>query len=133
MGFGFATYMLGYLSGVLSTLSPCVLPLLPIVLGSAVASGRFGALALTGGTALSFSAMGLLLATVGATLGLNEDAFRYVAAILLVVVAFVLVSSDPPLMLFGLFVLYGLSGYAFWGYMAVRGRENPARSIPHAH
>ena len=35
---------------------------------------------------------------------------------LLVVVAFVLVSSDPPLMLFGLFVLYGLSGYVFWGY-----------------
>jgi CDP-diacylglycerol--serine O-phosphatidyltransferase len=36
-------------------------------------------------------------------------------------------------MLFGLFVLYGLSGYAFWAYMAVRGRENPARSAPHDH
>jgi len=47
-----------------------------------------------------------------------------------VVVAFVLVSSDPPLMLFGLFVLYGLSGYVFWAYQAVRGRGNPARSSP---
>jgi CDP-diacylglycerol--serine O-phosphatidyltransferase len=45
------------------------------------------------------------------------------------VVAFVLVSSDPPLMLFGLFVLYGLSGYVFWGYQAMRGRANPARSV----
>jgi CDP-diacylglycerol--serine O-phosphatidyltransferase len=54
------------------------------------------------------------------------------AAILLVVVAFVLVSSDPPLMLFGLFVLYGLSGYAFWAYLSMRRRENPARSLPHA-
>src|SRR6195952_868539 len=47
------------------------------------------------------------------------------AGVLLVVVAFVLVSSDPPLMLFGLFVLYGFSGYAWWGYMAIRGRPNP--------
>jgi len=51
--------------------------------------------------------------------------------ILLVVVAFVLVSSDPPLMLFGLFVLYGLSGYVFWGYQVLRGRGNPARSVAH--
>lgn len=90
MAFGLTTYVLGYLSGVLSTLSPCVLPLLPIVLGSAVAAGRFGALALTAGTALSFGAVGILLATVGATLGLDEEAFRHVAAVLLVVVGLVL-------------------------------------------
>jgi CDP-diacylglycerol--serine O-phosphatidyltransferase len=48
-------------------------------------------------------------------------------------VAFVLVSSDPPLMLFGLFVLYGFSGYVWWGYMSVRGRPNPARSSEKAH
>ena len=44
---------------------------------------------------------------------------------LLVVVAFVLVSSDPPLMLFGLFVLYGFSGYAWWGY---HGDARPGES-----
>lgn len=55
------------------------------------------------------------------------------AATLLIVVAFVLVSSDPPLMLFCLFVLYGLSGYVFWAYMAVRGRANPARSSQREH
>ena len=49
-------------------------------------------------------------------------------AILAVVLVFVLISSDPPLMLFGLFVLYGLSGYAFWAVYALRGRPNPARS-----
>jgi cytochrome c biogenesis protein CcdA len=90
MEFGFATYALGYLSGVLSTLSPCVLPLLPIVLGSAVAASRFGALALTAGVTLSFSAVGIVLATAGATLGLNEDAFHQGAAALLVVAGLVL-------------------------------------------
>ncbi|KAG0164241.1 hypothetical protein DFQ30_010244 [Apophysomyces sp. BC1015] len=48
------------------------------------------------------------------------------AAILLVVVAFVLVSSDPPLMLFGLFVLYGLSGYGFWAWRAMSHKPSPA-------
>lgn len=40
--------------------------------------------------------------------------------ILLVVVAFIAVSSDPPIMLFALFCLYGLSGYVFWGYRGYR-------------
>ncbi len=34
--------------------------------------------------------------------------------ILLVVAVFVFVSSDPPVVLFGLFVLYGLSGWIMW-------------------
>jgi CDP-diacylglycerol--serine O-phosphatidyltransferase len=34
--------------------------------------------------------------------------------ILLVVLAFVFISVDPPIALFGLFVIYGLSGYVLW-------------------
>jgi CDP-diacylglycerol--serine O-phosphatidyltransferase len=34
--------------------------------------------------------------------------------ILLVVLAFVFISSDPPIVLFALFVVYGISGYVFW-------------------
>src|SRR5712692_2361757 len=36
------------------------------------------------------------------------------AVILLIVLGFVLVSSDPPIVLFLMFVAYGLSGYAHW-------------------
>ena len=32
----------------------------------------------------------------------------------LLLLCFVLVSSDPPLVLFGLFVIYALSGYVMW-------------------
>jgi CDP-diacylglycerol--serine O-phosphatidyltransferase len=42
-------------------------------------------------------------------------------AILLVVLAFVLVSFDPPIVLFVLFCAYGLSGYVLWLYR-LRGR-----------
>jgi len=36
------------------------------------------------------------------------------AVILLIVLGFVLIVSDPPIVLFLLFVAYGLSGYVHW-------------------
>ena len=75
---------LAFLAGVLSTLSPCVLPLLPIVLGAAASEHRLGPLALAGGLALSFVTIGLLVATVGFSLGLDGGVFRIAAAIMLV-------------------------------------------------
>ena len=44
------------------------------------------------------------------------------AVILLVVLAFVLVSTDPPLVLFLLFVGYGVSGYVYWLWQRRRPR-----------
>ncbi|HVL75465.1 MAG TPA: CDP-diacylglycerol--serine O-phosphatidyltransferase [Noviherbaspirillum sp.] len=43
-------------------------------------------------------------------------------AIFLVVLAFVLVSIDPPTVLFGLFVLYGLSGYVMFFWRWLKGK-----------
>ena len=43
--------------------------------------------------------------------------------ILLVVAVFVFVSSDPPVVLFGLFVLYGLSGWIIWALRWNRARR----------
>ena len=48
------------------------------------------------------------------------------AVILLIVLGFVLIISDPPIVLFLLFVAYGLSGYAYWLWKKRRPRE-PAR------
>ncbi len=42
--------------------------------------------------------------------------------IFLIVLAFVLVSSDPPKVLFGLFVLYGLSGYVIYFWRLFKGK-----------
>lgn len=39
----------------------------------------------------------------------------------LVLVLFVVVSSDPPVALFGLFVAYAISGYVLWGWRAIHG------------
>ena len=88
------SYAVGALAGVLSTLSPCVLPLLPVVVGSAAAAHRHGTLALAGGVALSFVAIGLFVATVGFGIGLDGDAFRWIAALLLMAFGTVLLSGS---------------------------------------
>ncbi|HTP73854.1 MAG TPA: cytochrome c biogenesis CcdA family protein [Burkholderiaceae bacterium] len=93
MEFGPATFALGYLAGLLSTLSPCVLPLLPILLASAVGAHRHGPVALALGLALSFSLVGLFLATLGASLGLEASTFRARAAVILIAFAAVLLST----------------------------------------
>jgi cytochrome c biogenesis protein CcdA len=95
MDFTLSTYGLGYLAGVLSTLSPCVLPLIPILIGSAVTAHRLGPYALAAGLSLSFTAIGLLLAVAGFALGLDAGVLRQGAGVLLIALAVVLLS--PPL------------------------------------
>jgi cytochrome c biogenesis protein CcdA len=82
--------LLAFLAGVLSILSPCVLPLVPVVLAGAVAQHRFAPLGLAAGVALSFTAIGLFVATIGFLVGLDMTAFRSAAAILLILVGIVL-------------------------------------------
>lgn len=83
--------LLAFLAGILSILSPCVLPILPIVLGSAASNHRQGPLALAAGLSLSFVGIGLFVATVGHSIGLDADRLRYLAATLMMLVGVVLV------------------------------------------
>lgn len=84
-GFGLA-----FLAGLLSVLSPCVLPLLPIVLGAAASEHRLGPPALAAGLAVSFVAVGLFVATIGFSIGLDAGIFRTVAAIAMILIGAVL-------------------------------------------
>ena len=84
------TLGLAFLAGVLSVLSPCVLPLLPIVLGTAASEHRLGPIALAAGLALSFVTIGLFIATVGFAIGLDADVFRAISAMLLIAIGLVL-------------------------------------------
>src|SRR5215471_6624818 len=81
-----------YLAGVLSTLSPCVLPLLPIIIGAAASAHRLGPLALGLGLAGTFVVVGLFVATIGFSIGLHADVFRIAAAALMIAVGAVLVA-----------------------------------------
>ena len=82
MTFGVGTFGLALVAGLLTSASPCVLPLVPILMSSAVATHRLGPWALALGVAFSYAVVGGLLASVGASLALAGETFREVAAAL---------------------------------------------------
>src|SRR5215470_9579158 len=80
-----ASLGLAFVAGVLSILSPCVLPLIPIVLGTAASQQRLGPVALAIGLAVSFVAVGLFVATIGYSIGVDAGVFRAASATVLLV------------------------------------------------
>lgn len=79
-----ANLAFGFAAGALSTLSPCVLPLLPVLLGGALQQHRLAPLALAAGLATSFTAVGLFIATLGFAAGIDGAMVRTAAAVLMV-------------------------------------------------
>jgi cytochrome c biogenesis protein CcdA len=82
--------ILGYLAGLLTLINPCVLPILPIVLATALQAGRAGPVALAAGMSVSFVALGLLVSTVGYGLGLDEVVVSNAAAVMMILFGTVL-------------------------------------------
>lgn len=74
-------------AGSLTTLSPCVFPLLPLVLGGAVQANRLAPLAMGVGMAASFAGIGLLLGALGPALGIDGDSVRFFGGVMLIVFA----------------------------------------------
>src|ERR1700752_4218732 len=93
MTFGVGTYGLALVPGLLTPLSPCVLPLVPIVMSSAIVAHRLGPWALALGVALSYAVVGGLLASVGSSLALAGEMFREVSAALLIIFGSILFSE----------------------------------------
>lgn len=82
-------------AGSLTTLSPCVFPLLPLVLGGALQGSRFAPVAMGAGMTLSFAAIGMLLGALGPALGIDADTVRTAGAVMLI--GFALVMLIPQL------------------------------------
>ena len=78
------TPILGFLAGLLTLINPCVLPVLPIVLTSALQAHRLGPVALAAGMSFSFTAFGLTVAAAGQALGLSDRLLSQTAAVLMV-------------------------------------------------
>lgn len=84
------TILLAFVAGVVTVLSPCVLPLLPVILASAVQEGKWRPFGVLGGFVLSFAAITLLLATLVSAFGLHPDAMRLLSGIILLICGVVL-------------------------------------------
>lgn len=75
---------LSLLAGSLTTLSPCVFPILPLVVGGAVQGNRLAPVAMGVGMATSFALIGILLGALGPALGIDSEHVRVFGAWLLI-------------------------------------------------
>lgn len=91
MGLELASVPLALMAGIVGVLSPCVWPLVPVIMASAANSGRSGPIFLALGLSAAFAVAGTFLTLLLLNLGLSPDAYRYVAAVLLMLVSLLLI------------------------------------------
>ncbi len=80
-----------FLAGIVTILSPCILPVLPLVLGGTAGQGRLRPWGIVAGFIGSFTLFTLTLSSLVQTLNLPPDLLRWVAAGLVAVFGIVLV------------------------------------------
>ena len=84
-------FVFAYLAGLLTLINPCVLPVLPIVLVSALNADRWGPVALAAGMSVSFVTFGVLVTAFGSSIGLTQDSLAQIGAVLMIVFGVILV------------------------------------------
>lgn len=82
-----------FVAGLLTTLSPCVLPILPFLLGSAVKKNRKAPLLMILGLAVSFVIVGFTVSRFGTLLGLDSEQIKKGSALLLIISSFFFLSK----------------------------------------
>ena len=85
---------IAFVAGVITAISPCVLPVLPIVVAGGAGGGRRRPLAVAAGLALSFTVFTLFATWILDHLGLPKDLLRNIAIGLLFLVAASLVVPE---------------------------------------
>ncbi len=87
--------LFGFIAGAATAVSPCVLPVLPVVLSAGATGGRRRPLGIVAGLAVSFTFATVALVYVIAALGLPDDLLRNLA--IAVLLGFGLTLMAPPL------------------------------------
>jgi cytochrome c biogenesis protein CcdA/thiol-disulfide isomerase/thioredoxin len=82
---------LAFLAGILTILAPCTLPVVPLVVGSALTGGRLRVVGVMAGFGLAFVATTVLLASALAAAGMTTDLLRLLSGIVLALVGLTLV------------------------------------------
>jgi cytochrome c biogenesis protein CcdA len=79
----FTAIPLAFMAGILSLVSPCVLPMIPAVAASAMQSSKWGLVTLALGISLAFALAGTVLTYVLLNLGISTQWLRYFSVALL--------------------------------------------------
>ena len=102
--------LLAYGAGLLTLINPCVLPVLPIILGSALREERLGPVALCAGLSVAFVVVGVGVASLGPAVGLDADRMAQIGAVAMI--GFGLILLVPSFNLRFAAATAGISGQA---------------------
>ena len=80
-----------FLGGIITVLSPCVLPVLPIIFSGSVADGRSRPYGIIAGFIFSFSLLTLSMTLIVRVFDIDPGILRLAAAVIIVIFAFVLI------------------------------------------
>jgi cytochrome c biogenesis protein CcdA len=72
-----------FLAGVLTIFAPCVLPVLPIILGSTFSKNKFNPVYLVIGLMISFTLSGFFISRYGSLIGLSADNIKLISGLLM--------------------------------------------------
>jgi len=76
--------LFAFIAGVVTILSPCILPLLPIILASSTDSGKSRPLGIVSGFVISFTLFTLFLSQIVKLFGLSADSLRLISVVILI-------------------------------------------------
>lgn len=117
---------LAFLAGLVTVLSPCVLPLLPAILASSAQEGRLRPWGVVAGFVGCFTAATLLLSTLVLATGVSPDILRTISGTLLVGLGMIMAvpqfSHAFEMQAGGVAALSGAipaTGNGFWGGLAL--------------
>jgi cytochrome c-type biogenesis protein len=82
------SFVLAFLGGLLTAFSPCVLPILPILVGRSLSTHRFGPVALVAGLIGGFSVAGSLLGVASSWVSGWTNFLRIFAIVILLILGF---------------------------------------------
>jgi cytochrome c-type biogenesis protein len=105
------SFGLAFLGGVVTVFSPCILPVLPILVGRSLSTHRFGPIALVGGLIAGFAVAGSLLGIAGEWLTGLITVLRSLSIFLLIGL--------------GLLILLPNWGYRLFSYLPIQRWVKP--------
>lgn len=79
----FILILFAFLAGIVTVLSPCILPILPIVLASSLTGGKRRPIGIVTGFIASFTFFTLLLSAIVKATGIGSETLRYSAIVLI--------------------------------------------------
>ena len=118
MEFSIAAIALTFIAGITSVLSPCVLPVIPIVVTGSDKDSQWRPLYIVGGISITFILMGILTALFGGFIGEKVIYLEKVAAVMLVLFGVLLMFDINPVKYITFFNRFQQTGERKTGNMA---------------